>query len=78
MIDITSEKRDSGKYPESTQLTMGTETLRYRGINIWDLVRENIKESETLQIFKNKIKECKLPGCTCRLCKDYIFNLGYL
>ena len=64
--------------PRVHTVNYGTETLRYRGIKIWDLVPENIKESKTLQIFKNKIKECKLPGCTCRLCKDYIFNLGYL
>ena len=56
--------------PRVQTVNYGTETLRYRGIKIWDIVPENIKESESLEIFKKKIKECKLSGCTCRLCKD--------
>ena len=56
----------------------GKETIRYRGITTWELVPKYIKESKSLSIFKAKIKEWKPQGCTCRLCKQYIFNLGYI
>ena len=56
----------------------GTETVRYRGPKIWELVPNDIKEATTLSDFKNKIKMWKPQGCTCRLCKMYIHNLGFL
>ena len=40
--------------------------------------KNDIKESESLEIFKNKIKNWKPDGCECRLCKTYVFNLGFI
>ena len=34
----------------------GTESLSFLGPKIWELVPEDTKQSESLQIFKNKIK----------------------
>ena len=56
----------------------GTETVRYRGPKIWELVPNDIKEATTLSGFKNKIKMWKPQGCTCRLCRTYVHNLGFL
>ena len=56
----------------------GTETIRFRGPKIWELVPEAIKFSQSLEEFKIKIKQWKPIGCTCKLCKQYIPNLGYL
>ena len=53
----------------------GTETIRYRGPGIWELVPIEFKESTTLAGFKSKIKNWKPNDCTCRLCKSYIYNL---
>ena len=53
----------------------GTETIPFRGPRTWALVPENIKKSQSLLEFKDKIKRWKPEGCTCRLCKDYIVNL---
>ena len=64
--------------PRTQKVNFGLETLRYRGIKTWDLIPNHIKTSSSLTIFKEKIKEWKPIGCTCRLCKQYIFNLGYL
>ena len=52
----------------------GTETISFRGPKIWELVPREIKESTTLNEFKNKIKPI---GCTCRLCRVFIANLGF-
>ena len=56
----------------------GFHSLSYIGPKIWSTVPEKIKSSETLDIIKKKIKEWKPVSCPCRLCKDYIQNLGYL
>ena len=55
----------------------GIETIRYRGPLTWELVPEDIKEAESLSIFKERIKAWKPEGCVCRLCKDYIPDIGY-
>ena len=56
----------------------GVETIRYRGPKTWDLVPKEIKESKSLSEFKRKIKDWKPQDCTCRLCKIYIKDLGFL
>ena len=56
----------------------GIESIRYRGPKIWESLPINIKESKSLAEFKMKIKTWKNPNCTCRLCKTYVANLGYI
>ena len=64
--------------PRVVGVNKGLETIRYRGPLTWKLVPEEIKESKSLLIFKEKIKKWKPLGCTCRLCKVYVNDLGYL
>ena len=56
----------------------GTETLTFRGPNTWNILPETIKNSKSLNEFKIKVKTWKPDGCTCRLCKTYIAELGFL
>ena len=56
----------------------GSETLMHRGPKTWDLVRQEIKASRNLKEFIRKIKRWKPEGCTCRMCKIYIPNLGFI
>ena len=56
----------------------GTETLLFRGEKTWNLIPEYIKNASTLNEFKKKIKQWEPAGCTCRLCKVYIVNLGFI
>ena len=56
----------------------GTETVRYRGPKTWDIVPQTIKDSKTLIEFKQKIKTWKPSECTCRLCKTFIPELGFI
>ena len=64
--------------PRVKKVNKGLETIRYRGPKTWELVPEEIKKSKSLPMFKAKIKDWKPLGCTCRLCKIYIKDLGYL
>ena len=60
-------------------VSYGSETISYRGPKTWTLIPEEIKNSTTnLEEFKTKIKRWKPQGCSCRLCKFYISNLGFL
>ena len=64
--------------PRVETVNFGIESARYRGIKTWELLPKDIQQSESLPIFKERIKQWKPQGCTCRLCKDFVFNLGYL
>ena len=56
----------------------GTETIYFRGPKTWALVPEDIKNATSLSTFKSKIKQWNPKGCTCRLCKTYIQNIGFI
>ena len=56
----------------------GTETIRNMGPKTWELLPNDIRDSSSLPEFKAKIKMWKPVGCTCKLCRPYIHNLGFL
>ena len=56
----------------------GTESLSFLGPKIWELVPSEIKQSENLEIFKNKIKQWIPLQCPCRLCRTYLPHIGFL
>ena len=56
----------------------GTETITFLGPRIWAQLQNEIKKSNSLSIFKHKIKTWVPEKCPCRLCKKYIANLGFL
>ena len=56
----------------------GTESLSILGPKLWDLVPVKLKEPESLNFFKLKIKNWVPFECLCRLCKNYIQQLGCL
>ena len=56
----------------------GTESLSFLGPKIWELVPEDIKNSESYEIFKRKVKSWVPTKCPCRLCRIYIQNVGFI
>ena len=56
----------------------GTETVRFRGPQIWSVVPDNIKNLNTLSEFKSEIRKWKPVGCKCRLCKIYVKDVGFI
>ena len=56
----------------------GIESLTNLGPKIWSQVPDDIKHSDSLEIFKKKIRQWKPFSCPCRLCKTYVANLGYV
>ena len=56
----------------------GTESISFLGPKIWDLVPSDIKLSQSLSIFKRKIKKWVPLQCPCRLCKIYLQHVGFI
>ena len=56
----------------------GSETLASRGPLIWESVPIDIKNSPNLAVFKQKIKQWTPSECQCRICKHYVFQLGFV
>ena len=56
----------------------GTESLSFLGPKIWKLVPEDIKQSESLDIFKSKIKHWVPVRYPFRLCRIYLHNIGFI
>ena len=71
--------RDGGEIclPKVKTMRFGTETVRFLGQKLWRILPTEIKESESLSVFKRKIKTYTVI-CDWRLCKRYVENLGYI
>ena len=56
----------------------GTESLSVLGPKIRDLVPLELKQLESLEVFKLKIKKWIPFECPCRLCRTYIQQVGFV
>jgi len=56
----------------------GLETLSYRAPQLWSLLPESIKQLDSLECFKKRIKDWVCKDCPCRLCASYLQNIGFL
>ena len=64
--------------PQIKTVYNGTNSLRYFGPIIWNLIPKEIKYSDSLESFIGKIRQWKPSVCPCRLCKIFIPNVGFL
>ena len=62
----------------SRTVFFGTESIINLGEKLWNMVPENIKSSESLNVFKFKIKYWTPNHCPCRICKTYIGQVGFI
>ena len=63
--------------PNAKTAKYGIENIPYIGHNLWASLPEEIKDSDTLTVFKQNIKSWKGSTCNCRLCKVFITGLGF-
>ena len=56
----------------------GTESLSFLGSKTWDLVPLELKQLETLEVFKMETKKWIPFECSCRLCRTYTQQVGFL
>ena len=55
--------------PDLRTVHIGQSFIQYYSTLIWDMISDYIKDSETFNIFKNKIGKWKPINCLCHLCK---------
>ena len=48
------------------------------GAKLWNMVPENIKSSESLNVFKSKIQYWRPNHCPCRFCKTLIGQASFI
>ena len=62
--------------PKARTNLYGIDTARFVGQKLWQSLPKEVKESQTLEIFKRNSKAIPL-NCSCKLCKSFIVNLGF-
>ena len=64
--------------PKVKSVNFGFESIRYLGPKLWASFPQSLKNKESVDSFKTAIKICKPDRCSCRICKTYLQNIGYL
>ena len=65
--------------PRNNTVSYGQQSIRCFGPIVWDsMLPEDIKKSTNLVHFKQQIKAWIPQNCRCRLCIEYIPNLGFV
>ena len=78
MIPYDLHDNNSFKRMTVNSFWHSTESVSFLGPKIWDLVSNEIKESESLNAFKFKIKRWIPEGCPCRICKTYLAQVVFI
>ena len=78
MIPYDLHENNSFKRRRVNSVLHGTELVSFLGPKMWDLVSNEIKESESLNAFKFKIKRWIPEGCPCRICKTYLGQVVFI
>ena len=71
-------KKRTFKSQRVKSMRHGTHSLAYLAPKIWELVPNEIKAVESLASFKSAIKKWRTTECSCRLCKTYIPQVGFV
>ena len=56
----------------------GFETITTIGAVLWRNLPNDIKNSDSLNTFKHRIKQWTPNNCPCKICRNFIKNLGYI
>ena len=62
----------------NTTISFGVESISTLGAKIWVLGSENLRQSTSLNNFKQGIKKWNTNICPCRQCKTYVQNVGFI
>ena len=64
--------------PQIRTVLKGSNSIRYFGPIIWNLIPEELKNITSLNIFKKEIRRWKPKNCPCRICRNYMHKLGFV
>ena len=79
IIDNPYNLRNETKFKSRNVHTVryGIETASFVAPRIWSSIPRNCKECSSVNEFKAKIKFWYPENCPCKLCKNYIYQIGY-
>ena len=63
--------------PNVNTVYNGTESIRNLGPKIWNLIPNKLKQLDSVCSFKKEIKKWKPDICPCRLCRNFIPQVGF-
>ena len=64
--------------PPIHSLYHGSESVSFLGPKIWELVPPEIRQIDAFSGFKKAIKKWKPTNFSCKICKTYIPNVGFV
>ena len=64
--------------PSVSTKSYSKNSRKYFGPIIWNSISTRLRNIENLTEFKKEIRKWKIDKCPCRLCKNYIGNVGFL
>ena len=76
---LNTRSKASFHRPNVRTVANGKQSLRSFGPIVWDnMVPQSMKEIANIDDFKKCINTWIPINCPCRLCKDYVPNLGFV
>ena len=86
IMDLIFPLKDKIRYPNENifitktikTVSWGSESLANLGPKIWNIIPDNIKSIQNISQFIKEIRLWKPINCPCRLCKKYVFGLGFI
>ena len=77
-VDRATRSGRTFSRPNVNTVKEGDRSLRSFGPIVWNTMLPNeLKECESLDLFKTSIKSWKPDNCPCELCKVYVQGVGY-
>ena len=76
--NITYNFRNLQESERKRTVFNGLETLGYRAPQLGTLLPEEIKQRNTINLFKSGGKQWICKECPCRLCKLFVSNLVFI
>ena len=74
-IPYNLRQRSQFHIPPVRTVFSGTESIKFLGPKIWELIPDEMKKLENKWEFKRAIKLWKPVSYSCRLCKQYFYGI---
>ena len=55
----------------------GLKVLQYIGLKIWNILPSDIRNFKSLREFSKKVKSWVPRKCSCKICENYIYQVGF-
>ena len=75
---LWTEQYDNVTQRQARTACYGLETISFLGSRLWQVLPNDVKQSDTLATYKRRIKTWKGEECNCRLCRPFVAQVGFL